>query len=391
MSINRRWILPEGIEEILPDQAWQLEHLRRQLLDLYRSWGYELIIPPMVEYLDSLTTGLGEDLEQQTFKTLDGINGRTLGIRPDITPQAARIDAHRIGQEGPTRLCYAGSVLLTHPSALGGSRSPMQVGVELFGHHGVESDIEVLSLLIESLNISGIDEVHIDLGHVAVFRSLAAAASLTAELEAQIFDCLQRKSVPDLQDVLAQTSLDMRFQNWFLQLLALSGDISVLDKAKRLYVDAPANIQHAIAQLELIAGKITQRFPKVSLYIDLAELRGYTYHTGSVFAAYVMGEGQAIAQGGRYDHIGEVFGRARPATGFSADMKTLLMLSGQPRGHSVRVLAPDEQDPELAEIVQSLRQQGLQVVVSLPATEETTDFDQKIVKQKGQWKVINND
>ncbi len=391
MSINRRWILPEGIEEILPDQAWQLEHLRRQLLDLFRTWGYELIIPPMVEYLDSLITGLGEDLEQQTFKTVDGMNGRTLGIRPDITPQAARIDAHRIGQEGPTRLCYAGSVLLTHPSALGGSRSPMQVGVELFGHGGVESDIEVLSLLIESLTLTGIDEVHIDLGHVALFHGLAAAAQLSAETEAQIFDCLQRKSLPDLQQLLLNSSLDERYQTWFLELLALSGEATVLDDAKRFYVNAPASIQQALGQLEQIATKIHRRFPQVSLCIDLAELRGYTYHTGCVFAAYVMGEGQAIAQGGRYDHIGEVFGRARPATGFSADMKTLLMLSNQSRGEFSRVLAPDDEDPELVEMIHNLRAKGLQVVVNLPEPVGTKECDQKIVKQNGKWKLVTND
>lgn len=367
MNGKNRWLLPEGIEELLPAQAAQLEQLRRELLDVYRAWGYEQIIPPFIEYLDSLLTGTGHDLDLQTFKLIDQLSGRLLGLRADMTPQAARIDAHRLQREAPSRLCYMGTVLHTRPDGLAGSRSPMQVGAELFGHAGAESDVEILELMVATLELTGVEDVYIDLGHVGIYRGLAADAGLAQEQEAFLFDALQRKAIPEINTYLAQMDLSTAQRERLAGLATLNGDSDVPERARVLLQGSGDAAQNALENLIRIASLAKQRLPQVSLHFDLAELRGYQFHTGAVFAAFVADRGQEIARGGRYDEIGRVFGRARPATGFSTDLRTLMQLGSRSWPPTAgAILAPTDDDPALTEKVRSLRSQGESVIQQLP-------------------------
>ena len=291
-----RWLLPEGIEEVLPPQARQLEALRRQLVDLYDSWGYDLVMPPFIEYLESLLTGTGYDLDLKTFKLTDQLTGRLMGVRADMTPQVARIDAHHLKRSTPTRLCYLGTVLHTRPSGFGASRSPLQVGAELYGHAGVESDIEILTLMAETLRMCGIQQSYFDLGHVGIFRGLAKEAGLDSTQEDELFDVLQRKSRPDMLVLFEKWSLDKKLADKFLGLSELNGDVSVLAEAKKLLKGSDKSVTEALSYLEKMAEQINRRLPDVTVHFDLAELRGYNYHTGAVFAAFVPGQGSAVAQ-----------------------------------------------------------------------------------------------
>ncbi|MDH5445229.1 MAG: ATP phosphoribosyltransferase regulatory subunit [Gammaproteobacteria bacterium] len=385
-----RWLLPEGIEEVLPPQARQLESLRRRLLDLYDSWGYDLVMPPFIEYLESLLIGTGYDLDLKTFKLTDQLTGRLMGVRADMTPQVARIDAHHLKSHTPTRLCYLGTVLHTRPSGFGASRSPLQVGAELYGHAGVESDIEILSLMVETLRLCGVKESYFDLGHVGIFRGLAKQASLSAQQEDELFDVLQRKSRPDMLVLFEKWSLDKKLAEKFLGLSELNGDVTILGEAGKLLKGSGKSVLDALAYLESMAGMISQRLPDVTVHFDLAELRGYNYHTGAVFAAFVPGRGSAVAQGGRYDDIGEVFGQARPATGFSTDLKTLLSLSETQKASVSGIFAPSEQDDVLVKQVLELRQQGERVVVALPGQQGGAvemGCDRQLLKKNNQWQV----
>ena len=367
MTGKNRWLLPEGIEDLLPDQAAQLEQLRRELLDLYRSWGYELILPPFIEYLDSLLTGSGHDLDLQTFKLIDQLSGRLLGLRADMTPQAARIDAHRLQRDAPSRLCYLGTVLRTRPDGFDGSRSLMQVGAELFGHRGAESDVEILELMVATLALTGIEDIYLDLGHVGIYRGLAHDAGLDEEQEALLFDALQRKALPEINAFLAGLDLSTAQRERLAGLATLNGGAEVLEKAQALLQGSGESALSSLEDLVRIARLATRRLPDISLHFDLAELRGYQYQTGVVFAAFVADRGQEIARGGRYDEIGKVFGRARPATGFSTDLRILMRLGNrdwpQPAG---AILAPAEEDTALANKVRTLRTQGERVVQQLP-------------------------
>ncbi len=322
-----RWLLPEGVEEILPPDSWRLEAMRCRLLDLYRTRGYELIVPPLIEYLDSLLTGAGHDLELQTFKLTDQMSGRMMGVRADMTPQAARIDASRLKSKGPTRLCYIGTVLRTLPDGLGGSRCPQQVGVELFGEPGIEGDLEIVSLMLETLTACGARNLHLDLGHVGIYRALAAQAGFSGEQEEELFGVLQRKSRPDLEDFLRAHKPAANAARWLGALIDLNGDAEVLQRAREQLKGAGRTVASALDTIEQMAARVQRRMPKVTLHVDLAELRGYRYKTGMVFAAFVPGQGREVARGGRYDAAGKVFGRARAATGFSADLAVLLRLS----------------------------------------------------------------
>lgn len=359
---SKRWLLPEGIDELLPDQAELLEQLRRDLLDLYASWGYRLVITPFVEYLDSLLSGTGQDLSLQTVKLTDQVSGRLLGIRADITPQAARIDAHKLQQEAPTRLCYIGSILRACPDSQSGSRSPLQIGAELYGHAGVESDREILELMLATLRLSGVDDIYLDLGHVGIYRTLAEQAGLSTQQESALFEALQRKAKPEIAALIASYALNDKNAAMLNALADLNGGVETLDKARELLAQAPAAVHEAIDYLQTLGQQIS-----VPVHYDLAELRAYHYQTGVVFAAFAPGQGTEIARGGRYDHIGEAFGRARPATGFSADLKNLMMLvDGNKQQTKQVIMAPAELDDALEAKIAELRTAGNIVIRELP-------------------------
>jgi len=387
MAQKDRWLLPEGIEDLLPEQATRLEKLRRALLDTFSGWGYELVIPSLVEYLDSLYVGAGNDLGLQTFKLIDQLTGRLMGLRADMTPQVARIDNHRLKRDHPVRLCYYGAVLLTQVRELGGSRCPLQVGAELFGHRGVESDIEILQLMIEAMKITGIDRPYIDLGHVAIFRGLVRQAGLSEALEKSLFDALQRKAKPEIHALLTQVK--SKGVAPMLECLAdLNGEGDVLREAQKILSPACDEVHVALENLQNIASMLAQQEPQVTIHFDLAELRGYRYHTDVVFSAYVPGFGQAVAQGGRYDDIGLEFGRARAATGFSLDLRALLAHVEVPFDVSKTVYAPLHDDPQLKISIKELRQQGYRVIVELPGQKgraEELCCQYRIVNSNNDW------
>lgn len=393
MSGIEHWLLPEGIGEMLPEQAWRMETLRRRLLDAYRAWGYGLIIPPMIEFLESLSTGIGHDLDLQTFKLTDQLTGRLLGVRADMTPQAARIDAHALKREEPVRLCYLGTVLHTLPDGFAGSRSPLQVGCELFGHAGIDSDLEILALMLETLAIAGIGSVHLDLGHVGIFRGLTRGAGLTAGQEADLFDVLQRKALPEIEALLDSFGTAAPWRARLASLADLYGGSGVLDQARAELAGAGDAVAAALDNLAAIAAQVQARWPQLPLHFDLAELRGYGYHTGVVFAAFTPGVGQEIARGGRYDNIGAVFGRARPATGFSADLRTLMALSSEDEASPPGgIYAPAAYSPALAQAIADLRAAGERVICALPGQAggaREMNCDRELVEQSGRWIVRN--
>jgi ATP phosphoribosyltransferase regulatory subunit len=390
MTTNDPWLLPEGIEEVLPPQADRLERLRRDVLDVMRGWGYELVMPPFIDYLDSLLTGTGNDLDLQTFKLTDQLSGRLMGIRADMTPQVARMDAHQLRRDTPTRLCYLGTVLRTRPEGLGGSRSPLQLGAELYGHAGCESDVEIIRLMQAVLARVGIDALHIDLGHVGIYRGLVEQAGLDEEQESALFDALQRKSVPEIEQLLNEWQLTADSHAMLCALVELNGDRSILDIAADKLSAAPENVRAALDNLRTIAEQLPVDNSNVELFFDLAELRGYHYHTGVMFAAYLPGHGQAIAWGGRYDDIGKVFGRARPATGFSADLKTLVRLGKLAEWTRNAIFAPADTDTALEARINELRTQGECVVRALPGQNgdaAAMGCSRQLVKAGDSWEV----
>lgn len=388
---NQHWILPDGIDEVLPPQAAVVERKRRELLDLYRSWGYEFVIPPFVEFLDSLLTGTGSDLDLQTFKLTDQLSGRLLGVRADITPQAARIDAHHIRSDAPTRLCYLGTVLHTRSDGFAGTRSPLQIGAELYGHAGVESDIEILRLMMQTLAKTAVKDVYLDLGHVGILKGLARQAGLNLAQEGAIFDALQRKAMPEVGELLDSFQIKPEVAAMLKGLGELNGD-GALEAAKSLLKAADQPVQDALNYLREMARQIAHWLPEVPIHFDLAELRGYHFHTGVVFAAFVPGSGKEIARGGRYDEIGSVFGRARPATGFSTDLKTLMLLA-EPvdEPEAPLVFAPWESDPALQDLIGKLRAEGRRVVCGLPGQRgdaEKMGCGEKLSKTGDVWQLI---
>lgn len=323
-----RWLLPDGVDEVLPPRARQIESLRRRLLERFDLWGYELVFPPLLEFLDSLLVGVGSDLDLQTFKVTDQASGRLMGIRADLTSQAARIDAHSLRHEGPTRLCYAGTVLRTRGEGLFGSRSPIKVGAELYGVSGPQGDAEVLALMADTLAAAGLGRgVHIELGHVAIYRALAAAAGLPEAADTTLFEAVQRKAVADIRALLAAHAVESRISAMIVKLPTLLGGSDVLARARSVFAGAPAAVGAALDELEATAAGARLRRPELALGFDLSELHGYRYHTGIVFSAYAEDHGQAVARGGRYDDIGGAFGRGRPATGFDLDLKVLADLA----------------------------------------------------------------
>ncbi|MNF60692.1 ATP phosphoribosyltransferase regulatory subunit [compost metagenome] len=391
MATVDRWLLPDGIEEVLPPEAARIEVARRQVLDLFQRWGYEFVVTPHIEYLESLLTGAGRDLDLRTFKVTDPLSGRQMGFRADITPQVARIDAHTLRREGPSRLCYAGSVVHAQPRALTTSRSPIQLGAELYGDASPASDVEVISLLVDTLELAQVPDIHMDLGHVGIYRGLARAAGLSGEVEQQLFDAMQRKAMDEI--ALLTEALPAALCTMLRALAELCGGREVLDLAQACLVEAPDDVHAALDDLLAIADALSLRYPELPLYFDLGELRGYRYHTGVVFAAFVPGVGQSIAQGGRYDDIGADFGRARPATGFSTDLKTLVSLGQMPLGElPAGIWAPDHHDLYLWRAVQRLRGEGERVVQALPgqalADAHEVGCDRQLLLCDGRWQVM---
>jgi ATP phosphoribosyltransferase regulatory subunit len=381
MKMVDHWQLPDGVEEVLPAQAEAVERLRRQLLDLFHAWGYRLVIPPLVEFTESLLVGLGEDLDLTTFKLTDQISGRTLGLRADITPQVARIDAHSIADEGVTRLCYAGSTLHTRPKSPFASRSPIQLGAELYGDDSVGADVEVVCMMLATLEAAGLSGITLDLGHVGIYEAVLLHAELEEAREATVFDALQRKSVPDL--IQALEGVDPGTTALIIALAKLHGDESILDDARALYAETVPDALLGLDTLQQVARTIRRQQPDLDIYFDLAELRGYNYHTGLVFAAYVPGVGEALANGGRYNDVGAVFGRARPATGFAADLKALMALVPDVT-ESGAISLPGVDDEALLLRARELRESG-EVVIQSFSGEVDPRCDRELVEMEGQW------
>lgn len=388
-----RWLLPDGVDEILPPRAFALERLRRELLNYYHSWGYELVMPPTIEYLEALLTGAAYDLDLQTFKLTDQLTGRMMGVRADITPQAARIDAHQLRRACPVRLCYLGTVLQTRLDGPAGSRNPLQIGAELYGHSGIESDVEIITLMLETLRITGIAQPHLDLGHVEIFRGLACQAGLSPDAETRLWDALQRKARAEIDTILNELDVVEPVRGMLAALPELSGGIEILDQANVSLAAAQDDVHQALRELWSIAGALQRCLPDVPLHFDLGELRGYQYHTGVVFSAFVAGYSHEVARGGRYNHIGRVFGRSRPATGFSADLKTLFTLSDRCHEPTASgIAAPWNSDTALLAEVRKLRQTGERVIWLLPGHEaelQAMGCDRKLVNMDGRWQVIS--
>jgi len=391
MTSNGHWILPQGIEEALPEQAARLECLRRNLLDLYASWGYEMVMPPFIDHIESLLTGTGHDLDLQTFKLVDQLSGRTLGIRADMTPQVARIDAHQLNKNVPSRLCYIGTVLHTRSDSFGSSRSPLQVGAELYGHAGVESDVEILDLMLKTFEVAGVNDIYLDIGNVDVYKNLAKQAGLSQEDEIRLFELLQQKAVTEIRQLVAQLGVDATLAKMITQLAELNGDISIIERAREQLSQAGPDVLSAIDYLEKVAQGVSQHNKDIRLNIDLAELHGYHYHTGVVFGAFVPQLGQEIARGGRYDDIGKIFGRARPATGFSTDLKQLLNLSTCDIQVPQKILAPADADEALQLKIDTLRAEGYCVSRILPGQVDDAaamGCTQKLEQINGQWQLV---
>ncbi|MAE03765.1 MAG: ATP phosphoribosyltransferase regulatory subunit [Porticoccaceae bacterium] len=381
-----RWLLPDGVDEVLPEQALVVEHLRRQLLDIYHNWGYDLVIPPMVEFTESLLSGSGSDLDLMTFRVTDQISGRMMGIRADITPQTARMDAHSLRREGPNRLCYAGTVLHTRPRGPLESRTPISVGVELFGEPTLAADIEVIELFLQTLRVSGVANVHLDLGHVDIFRGLLANADLDGDQETELFELLQRKARSELSAWIGDNIGDSQLATWLNALPGLAGGVEVLARAKAALNGAPAAVLQAIEQLESIVAALADS--DVTIYLDLGEIPGYHYHTGVVFAGYVQGYGKALGNGGRYDHVGEAFGRARPATGFACDLKSLVTQGRATKDIVTGVFVAGDDTLAWREQVALLRSQGERVVqgfVGQKVNFTELNCDRELVEQDGQF------
>lgn len=392
-----RWFLPEGFDELLPGEAGQLETLRRTLLDLYWSWGYDVIVPPLVEHLDALQTGVGSALDKQTFKMTDPLSGKTLGIRADITPQAARIDAHSLNNEGPSRLCYIGSVLRSYGEGFGSTRNPVQLGAELYGHQGVEADLEILGLMITTLQAAGVPSFHLDIGHVGVFSAIAQAANLDANQEQQLFNVLQTKAPHALQETVAALGVSDEIATIIIALGKAHGGLGVLEEAGDMLAVFDPQVGEALLELKAVVDGIQRRYPTIPVHIDLTELHGYEYKTGLVFSALTPGVGQEIARGGRYDNIGEAFGRGRPATGFSADLKTLLAVAELTEQEAITIIAPPytitDNDVILRTMITQLRADGYRVQQCLSnnidAEAPTNGAVKYLVKEGDDWKIVD--
>ena len=366
MSKDKYWLLPEGVDESLPYEAAGIESLRRSMLDNFSRWGYQLVIPPIIEYVDSLLAGGAEDLDLQTFKVVDRGTGRLIGLRADMTPQLTRIDSHRMPTKSPQRLCYAGPVAHTFSEKFAGSRNPLQIGAELFGHSGVESDAEIITLLVNSLLIANIHSLTIEVTHIGIFRGICAAASFTDEFEDQVLQALVKKDRTSLTEMLQGEGVDSLVMKNLLLLIDLNGDLDIIDNARAAFSSLPESVSGAIDELAALCDLLKQFIPEVELHVDFAELRGYRYHSGIMFAAYVPEMGRSIAWGGRYDGVQKQLGRDRGATGFSTDLRILEQFLAKDERFETVVIAPSGNDKKLLAAMGMYRKEGYTVIQSLP-------------------------
>jgi ATP phosphoribosyltransferase regulatory subunit len=388
------WLLPESIADVLPSEARTIEDLRRRLLDCYQSYGYELVQPPLVEYLDALLTGSGQDLNLKTFKLVDQLSGHTLGIRPDITPQVARIDAHLLNRKGLSRLCYSGSVLHTLPAGLYASREPLQIGAELYGHQGIEADLEIIELMLRSLHLAGATRLRLDVNHSAIVPSLLK--ELPQIDQEEVYRLISQRDVPSLREFLRDAPEP---QKSALISIADSNADESLSNLRRYLPNSPA-IANCVAQFEALQfSSLWKHMPDTSLALDLADVRGYRYHNGLVFSAFVLDSdhprvrSQAMGRGGRYDGAGDAFGRSRPATGFSLELRGLAALNAAPednlRVNAIR--APWADDQGLRQAISKLREAGEIVVQVLPGHEDEQQefsYDRELLSRDGVWQLI---
>lgn len=380
------WVLPDHIADVLPSEARHIEELRRQLLDAARAYGYELVMPPLLEHLQSLLTGTGEALDLQTFKLVDQLSGRSLGLRADTTPQVARIDAHLLGRRGVTRLCYCGPVLHTRPARPSASREPLQLGAEIYGHAGPEADLEVLQLALDCLARAGVRAPQVDLADARIVQAVLDGVTLGDELRHALHAALATKDAPTMQRL--TQGLPAAAADGLLALLDLYGAPDILDQAERRLPASPA-LQAALAQLRWLIAQL----PEVRFSVDLGDSRGYAYYSGMRFAIYAQGAADALVRGGRYDGVGAVFGhrldRDRPAVGFSLDLKELVAVV-PPRPLREAIRAPWRDEPGLRRAIAALREAGETVVCVLPGHEDEIDefhCDRELVSVAGTWAV----
>lgn len=377
----RNWLLPENIADILPATARQVESAKAAMLERFRTYGYELVCPPLIEYIDSLVYDGDTALVMKTFKLDDQMSGRQLGLRADITPQVARIDAHLLSsRQGVTRLCYAGSVLHTVPESAMRSREPLQVGAELYGSSDVGADLEIVDLMLASLEGVGVGGLTLDIGHVGIFRALAAAAALPARLTAELFGVLQAKDIPSAETLLAGAAKP--FRSALLALPGLYGP-DALSRASQCLPALP-EIRQALADMQAVADSVAGR---ATVNFDLSDLRGTAYHTGLMFAAYAPGWSDALARGGRYDNVGDKFGRARPATGFSLDLRDLVrVLPQRSPAMGIRVAGADA--GRAREAIAALRAAGEVLVIDyLGESAAALNCDRALVWRADGWQV----
>jgi ATP phosphoribosyltransferase regulatory subunit len=378
------WLLPENIADVLPSEARKIEEIRRLILDNFQLYGYELVMPPMLEYQESLLAGSGDDLDLRMFKLVDQLSGRTMAVRADMTTQVARIDAHLLNRSSVTRLCYAGSVLHTRPSGLHSTREPLQIGAEIYGHAGLEADAEIQQLAMHSLMLAGFSESRLDLSHAGILRAILQRCPQAEERQLELYALLRAKDMPELESICAE--FDEVTRTALLALPTLYGGIEVIDEATRILPSYP-EIASALRNLK----ELSELTGRASVTIDLADLSGYEYESGAMFSIYVHGLPNAVARGGRYDHVGEAFGRARPATGFSMDLKELArLLPAAEKKRSIR--APWATDPKLNEKIVALRKAGEIVIQNLPGHEndqEEFDCDRAIEPVNGEWIIKN--
>lgn len=383
--MNNRWLLPEYIEDVLPEAAWQVEDVRAKLLSLFKSYGYELVIPPHVEYIESLTGIEGDDLNLKTFKLVDQITGRQLGLRADMTPQVARIDAHLLNRMDVTRLCYAGHVVHTLPAGHFSTREPLQVGAEIYGSKNLTADIEIIELMSSALKVAGISEMHVDIGHVGIFRTICELAKASPQIVDQLFTALQTKDLPSIAELTINWEESLKVA--VLSLPSLFGEAESVLATARLKLPTVPAIQDALETIERVCVHLATIGVRCS--VELGELRTGFYHNGLVFTAFAKGWSNPVARGGRYDNIGQQFGRARAATGFSIDLRDILRGLSTPSG-KMSILAPDSQEPELRELIAKLRESGeiVRVDISGGSSDELA-WDRKIVKSVNGWEVVS--